>query len=668
LVCVVSQLGAEGPGGYDQLAQQITSGGGQALSRGKQFLSGLASSVGYCPSGYNYSFQVWNDLPTPLYAAAQTRRAIQGAQISTTIEKSDTICPFANSLSTFYQLDTCHLNVWLDADSTGLESYNVIIGRLPKVIKGLSQIFTVSEELSKYAIYKHTIDVVKDDKNSYYYRAYLYKGKAEGEFLGPNVTSGPWASSPDFDGVFYNSSDEICKLKFLKDTKEYTVTLEPHSFSLLSSTTGNSNSIRPPSPSSQETSDGCSVQPLRTFDFIFGQKTVQIPLAQEGLGKVYKDSQTQETTIVPATYTYEIYTNKNGILDVGLQGLSIGNFDQVGVDFQAAKATIALGKNYDYPIIHNVRDINPARCFIWYQSPQQYLDEVKSTDTQDTTLQPYSQGIFVWFGYQTKDQMLTVLLSPGTVTQVDLIRPQLNEKQSRLYVVSLDTGDQATAQKFIERLNKGLIGKDAVVSGIQDPLKFSQDVLAKLLPNNQGFINDTTGADASGTQGSVLLVDTFIPYGLGVGPYYYGIPSALLKVDASFAVILTSLLDPKLFTTQDLMVKEFQAKIQNWLTEFNKKRALIRSYGITQANSTTPEMAAKIQELVPDLTQYLKQKGTAGLFASAAAGEERNFNEQGLQALYRVLFGPISLQNPLVLERAGTNYYILGGKPAEWPS
>ncbi|HVW99235.1 MAG TPA: hypothetical protein VHA52_02175, partial [Candidatus Babeliaceae bacterium] len=457
----VSAQNSQGSPGasYNQLAQQITGGGSQALSRGKQFLTGIASSFGYCPSGYTYSFQVWNDLPTPLYAAMQTRRAVQGAQISTTIEKNSTICPFGNSSGTFFNLDLCHGTVWLDADTSGLESYSNIVGNFPKGIKGLAQIFTVSEELNKYNIYKHTIDVQKGDKNTYFYRTYLYKGKALGEFLGPNVTSGPWASSTDFDGVFYNSTDKTCTLSFEKDSKKYPVSLEPHSFNLLSSTLNTPHSIRPENAVVESEGQGCSIHSGasgKKFAFMVQDKTVDIPIAQEGLGKLYTDPKTQVATTIPATYTFEIYADQKGIFQVGLQGLSIGNFDQVGVDFQESKATIGLGKQYNYPLLYNVRDLNPLSCYFWYQSPEQYVQDIKSNNAEQA-LEPYTQGIFIWLSYKTKDQTILLPLSAGTVTQVELIRPQISEKQAHIYIVSLPTSDQAVVQKFMERLHSGVI-------------------------------------------------------------------------------------------------------------------------------------------------------------------------------------------------------------------
>ncbi len=643
-----------------KLAQQVQSGGSTAIGGGSQFISGLAQSFGYCPSSYTYSFQVWNDLPTPLYVAAQSITSIQGAQFRGPIDKGLVICPFQNTQDAFYKRNLCHVGIWLCADTSNLQGYQAVINKLSPGLSKAAELFTSTEELNKYKIYQRRVDVIKGDTSIYHFRTYIHKGQPRGEFLGPSLTSGPYGSTTDFDGVFYNSSDYSAQLAFTKNGQSYTITLEPHSFSLLSSDTTVPHSIRPPASSNQQ-SPPCTEQAQRTFDFIFGKTTVRIPIAPEGLGHLYTDQSTQATTIVPATYTYEVYDSGSGKLNVGMQGISIGNYDQPGVDFNDAKNAFLTSQPYTYPLIKRVRDTNPVRCSVWYQSAQQARTSQNTDPAQTPTQIPYDVPEQVWISYSSHDYSFQQKIAPGSITNFTLIRPQLSEAQARLYIVSLATTNDTQAQRFIKRLHTGVIGKEAVATTITNPLALPTTILTQLAPNTNGIIRDTVGVDASGIQGTVLFTDIFLPYGLDEGPYYYGIPAASLNLDASFMSSITSYLAPSK-PAPDIQ------KVLTWITTYAKNQSVIATYGITRQNYTTDALVTKLMGILPDLTLYLQENGSPILFTNpTASGTARIFNTQGKQALYTILFGALSVSNPPLLRQAGNNYYVLGGKPAGWP-
>jgi hypothetical protein len=653
-----------------QLSNSIQSSGKTALDTGSTFLGGLAQSFGYCPDDYLYSFQVWNDLPVPLYVASQRIRSVQGAEFSGTLDKDATLCPFTMSGDLFFNRNQCHAAIWLCTSANNNISYAVLETALgsnvANVARTLKETLTLSNELKPYSFFRHKVDIAKGDNTPYYYRAFSRRGNPQGEFLGPHATSGPWGSSSEFDGVFYNSSDYSASLRFIKNAKSYLVTLEPHSFSLLSSDTTIANSIRPASSTLQQNS--CVYDAVPTLDFIFQSKTTRIPLTSQGLGKIYTDDKGIKT-IVPATYTYEIFDKDKNNLDVGIQGLSIGTYDQPGIDFQQSKTAILSGIDYNYPLINNVRDINPITCYAWCQSAEQLLQEQKDSPNEPSLI-PYTLPAQLWIVYTTKDlPLMSKVKKIGGITTFQVIRPQVSEKVAHLFIVAVTTSDDNKAQAFLKRLSQGIIGKEAFFTDVQNPLNVSPDVLRKLQPNTNGLITDTQGKDASGVQGFILLNDYFCPTGLSNGPYYYSVPAPLIKIDASFASPLIAALNPSLFssqTPQEAMLKEIQNLMGDWLKKFNKQT---KRYGITTKNYLHTPVPQQIELIIPELTSYLKSKGSPELFSNpTATAHSRIFNEKGKQTLATFLFGPLSLSNPPLLLQAGTNHYVFGGRPNNWPS
>ena len=88
------------------------------------------------------------------------------------------------------------------------------------------------------ALYRRNI-AYPDAKNVYHYRAYSERTIPKVEYLGIKTTT------PEFNGVFLNSATQAVGLQCMKNGVSYTVTLEPDTFSLLSSDSWVKNSIRP---------------------------------------------------------------------------------------------------------------------------------------------------------------------------------------------------------------------------------------------------------------------------------------------------------------------------------------------------------------------------------------------------------------------------------------
>jgi hypothetical protein len=636
---------------HDDVEKKLENVPQQAYDGGSSFIKGIGESFGYCPDDYHYSFEVWNDTPQQLFITAQKILNIQGASFDSEVAASATINPYSSTQDTFYNKQLCHLSVWL---CTGKEQCKI----------GYKGRVTVSQnELSQNTFFYKKIDVTEKDSTIYYFHIYTEQGVPKGEFIGPGLLAGPLGTSSEFDGVLYNKSTIPARLRFIKDTHSYTVTLEPNTWSLLSSTSTVPYSIRPKTTGQN------------SFTFTFDANTsIDIPLASTGLAYIFKDPQTQQTTTLPATYTYALYQDTHNKPGIDIQGICLGNYDQPGVQFQAAKVALFGTKaSYTYPDVKRVRDINPATCFIWYQSAQQVLQS--STEKNMVVPEnfiPYEPPEQVWLSYVTKDYTLQQKLRPGIITPFLLIRPQLQEKEAQLYVVAFSAGEEKNIALFLHRLHAGIIGKEATYNPITHPFSLSSDLLTTLSPNLSGSINDTTGKEASGITGTILLVDTFTPRGMGTGPFYYSLQPALLQINEAFIATISSTLDPQLVknsTDQQTIVREIKTKLPEWIRQYAQQQSSITTYGITKQNYQQPSLFARLQSLVPDLTSYLKQKGAKEMFVNpTTTGDARLFNDRGKQTLYALLFGPLSISNPPLLRQSGTSYAVLGEKPSTWPT
>ena len=628
-----------------------------------QFWEGLKGSVGFVDAGYVYSFRVWNDSPAPIYAAAQQLTEVMGARFAGDIKTGGLVTPFNNSGGYFYD-QRLFVGVWLCADqSTGyFDSYkNVLdspfvtgatIGGAVGMLGGPLGIVTVpvgallggllgglvsvgtgivtTEALENYKILHKNIPLgTKNDKNVYHYRAYSDHGAVKAEYLGLNTVT------QQFLGVFFNNTPHNdMSLQFAKDGASYKVTLEAGTFSLLESTTTDPLSIRP------------ALGEIKTFTLSKADTILSVlPIGHEGLmSMVYDETAKKLVEGAPLLYTYELY-EKGDTVEVGLQGLSIGKYTQT------------VDKKDSHKVV--IRDINPARCHLWIQSAAQAQALVQAEENYV----PHYNTVFydnneqIWIMYKTKDYTLQQKVSPGSVVDFAIMRPLISEAATHMYVVSLQTSDDAKAKLFLDRLADGIIGQGALTTTFTI---FDPKSLGKQVPNTKGMISDTE-ADGSGIKGVVLLSDTFISWGVGVGPFYYSCGPVMLLINQMAEVILP-FLDNALFTAlegstiEDAKLKELSEKFPLWITLY----------------ATDQEAATQ------EVKTYIQTKGITSIFNNPTApAVVRTFNETGKLLLDSIISGPMSLANPASMRTVPDpgspigfkNWYAynLEAKPAFWP-
>lgn len=580
---------------------------------------GFAQSFGICPSNYQHSICIWNDLLTPIQATIQSVTDVQGIKIPGKIAREITIPSQSFSAKGLVGMDgMCH-------------------GKLHFL-------------LNSATFYSRSFDGSREKAPTYYYHAFSYHGQPRGELLGPGFMGGAFEQMTGFDAVFINNTQKSIPFSFTKDAATYTISLDPQSFALLTSTTTNPASIRPQ-------------QGEQRF-FTFGAKNeVIIPIPAQGIGSVYEDEATKQKSVIPATYTYELY-EKQGSLSLEIQGMTFGNFDQPGVIFDQAKSALLQGQTYSYPLIDRIRDINPITLNIWYQSPNQIKKEANAAlipINLDTT----------WACYISNDQEIIRHLEPGRAISFSVIRPGVDQKIARLIIIQSTSKNESRVLDFARRVAREEIGKGAFYASVSDATVLSPDILVNLKPNTYGIIDDTKGRDASGITGTILLVDAFSPLGMSDRPGYYVIPPATINSDSTFASPVISLLDQSLFgqNPAEKMLSDFQERVPAWLATFEKNKSKLLQAAITMQNLLEGNRAQLLESAVPDLTAYLKAMGQAGLFSNATAPkDQRLFNDTGKRALYAIFLGPISFTNLPIILQSGSNRGLSGGKPEGWPT
>lgn len=613
---------------WNDLKNKIVSTSKKTWDGASGFIKGMGQSFGYVTPDYHYSFKVWNDAPAPIFIAVQRITPVLGADFAGTLVASKVLDSQSDTGELFYK-QQLYISIWLCAEkgSADITAYSTAFSKASSsndvatamASKLFGGIITTEKLKQNSFLRKDIYPWSPNDDNTYYYRAYTDNGAVKGEYLGIKTTTS------EFVGTFYNNTDAAdIKLIFKKDDESYTVSLEPHSFNFLQSNNDKQFSIRPPA------------QEQRGFTVLQNDKKIVLfPIAQYGIANVSYNEKTKHYDAAGSmSYTYEIY-KKDGTINASMQGLSIGNFTQ--------------------PVGDKVRDINPVPCHVWYQSADQADALEKKESSSDKNKQSSSlEEVFfdvpetLWLTYRTHDFTLYKKLSPGSVIDFTLIRPQIAEKEAALYAVLLPTQDDVKAKKFLDRLSAGLI----VPKFIYTPLASSLEKgIVQTEVNKNGFVIDTTGEGNSGLSGYVMFSDIFNSYGITGDSYYYYLEPGKLKIDQ---LVNNLYLDDKYYKKDaagsivlgDDVVEELKQNILKWINHYGSNKD-------------------KVKE---EVQTYIMQKGNVNLFT--ITGGQRVLSAQAQHMIEMFMGGPISIEHYPLIRKAGTNYYTfgLGAKPSQWPA
>lgn len=613
---------------FQDALRQIEHKGKNTLKGIETFGKSFAQSFGVPLPEFKYSYIFVNDAPKPILGAEFQIINFMGTRFEGKVTKHKVIAPGETSTNDFFNRQL-YFKVFMCSTSNTSEIYrygNAVqdflkfgaVGALPGLAVAA---FAGSEKalatLQKYAFLEDLVyPWPPHDKNIYFYRAYSHKGVLKGEFLDIKTFT------QKFAGQFYNSTDKDIRLTFEKDMHTYTVTLEKQSFNLLNSS-DLPYSIRPPSDQK------------KYFSFFEGSKNKpfdQYPIPSEGIaypipGKDGKIEHTEKWGLpkagAPMLYTYELYRNKEGDPQLGLQALSLGWYDQ--------------------PVSGRVRDINPANCHVWLKSAEQIINQEQDTSY---TSRPINSLEDTWFFYKTNDQLIKQKLTPGAPVTINLIRPQISETKAQLIITSIisDKSTYDSTPIFNVLFTNNFIEKNLNASVLSSfDVNNMKDIFDQKL---HSIITDKP----SNLQAAIKIVDTFYPYGTGTGPFYYSIEPDVLQIDQfAHAIYFDNNWYTKDPTSGALVLKEevykeLYEKLPQWIKLYRSNK-----------NSATQE-----------LQNYLKTYGHASIFNNG----KQELNEQGKMLLQQLLDGPISLKNYPLLRKGGVSHYIFnfGKQPENWPS
>lgn len=534
-------------------------------SFGKEFANGIHSMGGYVPEGYIYNFQVANGIQNSVTVKTKQMKEIMGAQFDGETLQEITLQPGNGTSNEFLQT-----KLYFEIECEGSSG-------------------TFFSE-------QHYTLGVKDDKTVFTYHLYQDdQGNPQGELLGSG-----YGYCNQFSGVIYNNTSQPVSCAVPFGTSTCAISLEPYSFNYLQDYA--SITMRSNSSSTQTNSLQCATTNGTTYSVAIGSS---------GLGTVENSSGSSSsagnTTVNALPYNYVI-TNQGAFES----GLGPGNFSQ--------------------PTQGAMRSITPMACYFWNQPTAQ-----SQTNYPAALLVPIQvPWESVWLLYTgpginpTNNTVITPLIGqllPNQSTEVFLLRPTIQQYLAHVYIFRLNTTDNTKAIAFLQSVANGNLKipqfsvQDALLPSNASANKVSYaNLLSHQLPNNFGLM-----VDSNGTQGYLLLEDTFTPFASPMaGPFYYSIPTPnydLSQMLTTFQFLQNSGGTKKL----EAIAKSLQQAIPTWVQDFMQN----------------PQSAQKA------ISDFIIANGSPNCLVKRSDGSI-TLNAHGNMAVDALIYGPASIsQLPL---------------------
>lgn len=621
-------------------------------------IKGMGESFGVPPSGYVYSYEVWNDTHMPIYVEQEGIASFMGGFFQSAKgyfgkKKLKSIFDADGSISkaTYYNQDY-YFNFFISDQSTPHEDpiYKQFLTQLP---------------------------IKKNDKTIYYYHVYTQRTLSKGRFVykpkveligyqDPSQTDsekkGTVTVSSQLSSLnFVNSANVNVKVSLTYGSAPYSFTLEKHSY----------NSLGLPSPEQKSSSQdsvgtvtGITVQSATKNDETSSDRVIIQSVAtsidsmnSEDLKQTSQNTsedtplfslrpntitfsaynkssqkyETFKTLKVPAqgfdgkAYTIEIIQNIDNTLDVTFQGLLPGNYDTASTP--------------------RVRDLTPCPCTFWYQS----LSQMKKLSADNGYIDLPGQ---IWIMYLGFDSPVQSKVLPGQVVTWNLTRPLISQGDQFVYFMYVATTDDALAEKFVTKLGKKLLGKDIIdqytkstqlsfvmnkddesgldVTSTLAAQKTDEQVATLMgdLDVSQGVIEDL---DLK-VIGYIVGADVFSPQGLGFGRFYYTLAPSL-TTDSNIVALVKSYLDN---TKTVALGVDAQAALSK----------IIKEWSIAYIKNE--------QQVVSQVEKFLIQYGKATIVDQT----NQQLTAYGKICLNSIISGKISLKYPSLKLSTVTNQYV----------
>ena len=364
----------------------------------KQFGEGMAQSFGAAPSGYHYSFRVFNNTIADTVTTSWNNLVqVQGMIFNEgTSSSTIKILPPYTDTDSLYSKIKLYLEVEVSFANNKGSFTNPLVNAVDTYADPSGGL---SDPVDWYNVYTQV------DKNN---GTRVIVGP-QVEYIGvtgPNSLSDVSGSyvclTTDFNALIYNGVNQKNNITFsfaesASNQKKYTVTLDELSFNFLTSDPSIiPNPFRPINGFSYLTFS--NVSSLVNSIPIGSQNS--IPITPQTFGTASWNTTTSQVisdstagTGLPSNSAmrsnYEVFNN-NGVLEVIQTGYTPGTYlVNSGSAAEGVSPVNALGSiKPSYwsiiPISSQMRDITPVRCLIWNQSASQYIAQLAAQGDIDS--------------------------------------------------------------------------------------------------------------------------------------------------------------------------------------------------------------------------------------------------------------------------------------------
>lgn len=465
----------------------------------KSFWQNIGYGFGAPPTGYVYSFSVYNDTQQPTWVATQGIVSIMGGAFPKAGDWNVyEVAPGNHYTSVDKEY---YFEMFVKTDPNSFSNHMPYLQHSGVLYQ--QDLIQLQKKHSQHKNY-FRVYMGKDFQNG----AYVHTQKAE--YLGYMNMGGK--SDPNAISITQNLSSLIIEnstnsdfyIGFTTTVGATTTTMTPSTCLVFSKVAQNSfaqlslfskvTSLRPGS--------------IGLFDGST-QKCIQVvPIAQSGFANM--------------TYTLEIYQDASmSAPTMTWQGLMSGH--------------------YDMPL-NRIRDITPIDGYFWYQSAAQIKN---GTDLPGTVW-------IVAFGSQPE---ILGMATPGQAIHFIINRPEIGITKN-IYFIYVDETDVVKSQKFIQKFLNQSVGADMIKSYHAQAKQMMQNAALQMQPVAAASLSKTAKAtissavlsqavagslkfdrgqivdSATGTIGYVLGGDVFLSWGIGSTAMYYTLPSSIQTTPA----------------------------------------------------------------------------------------------------------------------------------------
>lgn len=651
----------------------------------KQFGEGFAQSFGMNPPGYHTNLQMFNGTTNTTSCTNGARGQVPVRVELKRVKKYQGV--------TFHQGTIKTIDGILPGQDTGNGGLSDI-GLYLEIVLSANGNELFSDTIASQEPQYHNC------QDTYVYNFYSNSSGTHSEYLGWNK-----GTTNDFYGQIYNASPEPCYLRYTYNNEVFTVLLEPNTFNFLQSDSSNPQSMRP--GELVFTFANGTTQTIGLTKTWIADKAGKTTTPMQCHYEIYKSGNTTEvfqTGLGIGNYTPSV----NGDLRmIGPVTCSIWNKSAAQatsypeyVPIQSKSRTVWFGYGtpgwadittgvqniligtipygeavtfkFIRPTVYPYQVTLPSGLKLATQKLSEYdMLPIKNVN-QDPAMSNITQGFYrrvgriLQWGCQmpsvlntqqvNEEDLLGQLLQPVNLKiYMDALAP--TTAKANLYVFSLDTADEKKARRYMEKLITGELSYDYKsqnefvkklqndIASIKNKSTLSQqtksDLMSGSLKTDYGLVYD----NETGVTGHPLIIDVFIPYGNGLGPYYYTVEPPIQSVSLAKLSWLQTYLKSQFFSTTD-QTSAFAAILQQWVQKI-------------YASDTVTE---GVQAVYPDIVSFLQQNGVDELFnVNQGVVDRKSMGSLGNYVISTLLIGPMSIINQPLYWNSGVSSYVISG-------